>query len=282
MSRIDLHTHTTASDGTLSPAELVAYAAHKGIRALGVTDHDTTAGLPGVIEAGGAHGVEIIPGVEINTDVPEGELHVLGYLMDWHDASFQRELARLREGRVGRAEKMVQKLRALGMSVTMDQVLRIAGPAAPARPHIAAVLLEKGYVSTPAEAFERYIGRNGPAYAERIRFTPAEAVRLIRKTGGVPVWAHPVIEGSAEAISDPLDSEAVLPELVAAGLQGIECYYSGYSPEVTRDLLGVAARYGLIATGGSDYHGPHRLNVELGEVEVPPSAVEQLKALAGK
>jgi predicted metal-dependent phosphoesterase TrpH len=282
VNQIDLHTHTTASDGTLSPAELVAYAASKGIRVLGVTDHDTTAGLAPAIQAGLELGVQIIPGVEINTDVPEGELHVLGYFIDWHDAFFQGKLSELRDGRMSRAEKMVRKLRALGLSITLDQVLRIAGPAAVARPHVAAALVEKGYVSTPAEAFDRYIGRHGPAYVERMRFTPAEAVRLIRQVGGVPVWAHPVIIGAAEAISDPLDLEAMLPELVTAGLQGIECYYTGYPPEVTRDLLGLAARYGLIATGGSDYHGPQRLNAELGEVEVPASVVDQLKMLASE
>jgi predicted metal-dependent phosphoesterase TrpH len=282
VSQIDLHTHTTASDGTLSPVELVAYAVSKGVRVLGVTDHDTTAGLAAAIQAGREHRVEIVPGVEINTDVPEDELHVLGYLINWHDTFFQGELSRLREGRMVRGAKIVQKLRALGLSITLDQVLRIAGPAAVGRPHVAAALVEKGYVSTPAEAFERYIGRHGPAYVERMKFTPAEAVRLIRQVGGVPVLAHPVIIGAAEAISDPLDLEAMLPELVAAGLQGIECYYPGYPPEVTRDLLGLAVRYGLIATGGSDYHGPQRLDTELGEVEVPVGLVDQLKALAGR
>jgi 3',5'-nucleoside bisphosphate phosphatase len=278
LSKIDLHTHTTASDGTLSPVELVTYAASKGIRVLGVTDHDTTAGLAPAIRAGLEYGIQVVPGIEINTDVPEGELHILGYFIDWHDTSFQSELNRLREGRLSRAELMVKKLRALGLSITFDQVLRIAGSATVTRPHVAAALVERGYVSSLAEAFDRYIGRHGPAYVDRIKFTPAEAVQLIRQVRGVPVWAHPVIIGAAELISAPLDLERILSELTAAGMQGIECYYTGYPLEVTRDLLGLAAKYGLVATGGSDYHGPQRFDGDLGTVEVPASVVDQLRS----
>ncbi len=274
---IDLHCHTTASDGTLTPAELVSLAARRGLRTIAVTDHDTTAGLDEALQAAQDFLIEVVPGIEINTDVPEDEVHILGYYIDWHDERLQRMLTRLREGRRGRAERMVRKLADLGAPISLDRVLEIAGQAAVARPHIAQALVEAGHVADTREAFERYIGRSGPAYAERPKFTPVEAVRLIRSVGGVPVYAHPVIAGFAEPISEPLDPEAMLPELCAAGLMGLEAYYAGYPGHVVDELVGLARKYRLFVTGGSDYHGPGRGHAELGEVNVPRSCLRALK-----
>jgi len=284
MNYIDLHTHTTASDGTLTPEQLVAEAAALALEVIAITDHDTIAGLAEGLSAGPRYRVEVIPGVEINTDVPGGEVHILGYYIDARDAAFQAELMRLREGREGRGRQIVEKLRALGAPITWERVQAIAGDAPVARPHVAQALVESGFVASAQEAFDKYIGRDGPAYAERIQMTPAEATAIIARAGGIPVLAHPMPWGAAAAQGSPaLDLETLLPELMAAGLRGIEAYYTGYPATVTDQLLALARRFGLIVTGGSDYHGPGRLmEATLGGVYVPPKVVRQLEALAQK
>ena len=298
MNQVDLHCHTTASDGLLTPTQLVALAARRGLRVIAITDHDSTEGLDDALAAAGADAsgvnspvsardwdIEVIPGVEINTDVPEGEVHVLGYFVDWHDADFQVLLTRLREGRFDRARRMVAKLDALGVSIPMDRVLELAGDAAVGRPHVAQTMVEAGYVTSVNEAFERYIGRHGPAYAERLRLTPVEAAAHICAAGGLPVLAHPVLSISqgSDGLNSPLTSSllAQLSELCDAGLVGLEVYYPGYTAVITDALLDVARRFNLVPTGGSDYHGPGRLDGELGGVYVPMSCVRRLKALIG-
>ncbi|MBI3944049.1 MAG: PHP domain-containing protein, partial [Chloroflexi bacterium] len=273
----DLHTHTTASDGTLTPTELVREAARHGLKILGITDHDTIAGLPEALREAEKWPLEVIPGVEINTDVPEGEIHVLGYWIRLEDQTFQDILERLRSGRQARAEQMVDKLNSLGYAITMDQVRAVAGDAAIGRPHVAQALQDAGHVATISEAFDRLIGRKGPAYAERMKFSPVEAVESIRAAGGAPVLAHPVIAGTAEAISRPLDLDTLLPQLRQAGLLGLECYYMGYPLRTTEMLLALARKHGLVATGGSDYHGPHRHRAYLGGVYVPAKCVSHLR-----
>jgi predicted metal-dependent phosphoesterase TrpH len=281
MNFVDLHTHTTASDGSLTPTELVAEAAALAMETIAITDHDTLAGLAEGVSAGGRYQVEVIPGVEINTDVPGGEVHILGYFVDPDDADLNAELNRLREGRVGRARRMVEKLQALGAPITWERVQAIAGEASVGRPHVAQALVEAGFVASAREAFERYIGREGPAYVERLRMTPAEATMIIARARGVPVLAHPEPIGAAAEFGPSLDWEALLPELVRAGLRGLEAYYTGYPATVTERLLALARRFGLIVTGGSDYHGPGRLaGATLGGVYVPPKTVRRLKALA--
>ncbi|MSP13756.1 MAG: PHP domain-containing protein [Chloroflexi bacterium] len=277
MNYVDLHTHTTASDGTLSPTALVLEAAHHGLRILGITDHDTTAGLAEALREAEKWPLEVIPGVEINTDVPEGEMHVLGYWIRLEDQTFQDILERLRVGRLARAEQMVDKLNALGYTISMDQVRVVAGDAAIGRPHVAQVLQDAGHVATLSEAFDRLIGRKGPAYVGRMKFSPVEAIETIRAAGGAPVLAHPVIAGTAEAISRPLDLEILLPQLKQAGLLGLECYYMGYPLRTTEMLLALARKYNLVATGGSDYHGPQRHHSYLGGVYVPAKCVLHLR-----
>ncbi len=272
-SRIDLHLHTTASDGALSPTELVREAKVRGLECIAVTDHDSTNGIEESIAEGQRLGIQIIPGIEMSTDIPRAEVHVLGYFLDYHDEQFQVVLQQLRDGRRDRAEKMVGKLAEMGLPIPWDRVQEVAGAGSVGRPHVAQVMLEYGYVSSLAEAFTEYIGRNAPAYVERYKLTPAEAVQMIRGVGGLPVLAHP---------SEVVTLSQVLPELVTAGLVGLECYYFGYSPEAVEGLVALADERGLVPTGGTDFHGndttghgPHHP----GDVWVPWESVRRLKAM---
>lgn len=245
-------------------------ALERGLRAIAITDHDSVEGIAAALAAAQGAGLQVIPGVEISTDVPKGEVHLLGYYLDTQNAELQATLARLRESRAQRGERMVQKLGALGMPISWERVKEIANGGSVGRPHVARALLEAGYVGSMQDAFSRYIGREGPAYVERYKLTPAEATALVVRLGGLPVLAHPAeIKNLGE----------LLPQLVDAGLVGIESYYTGYTPEMTAGLLKLAAQYNLVATGGSDFHGADVVaGARLGEPEVPFSAVEGLQA----
>jgi hypothetical protein len=257
----------------------VALAARKGLEVLAITDHDTTEGVPEAVAAGEEFGVRVIPGVEISTDTPLGHVDVLGYFVDVDHPELRDTLVRIRDARYYRAQEMVEKLGRLGCPIRFERVLELAGEGAVGRPHVAQALLEAGYVSTISEAFERYIGWERPAYVDRFRLTPVQACRLIRAAGGAPSLAHPVpVE---DPLSDPKNLPALLPELVRAGLMGLECYYPGYPPAATRRLLDLAARFDLIPTGGSDFHGAVKPEIELGMVEVPPASVTALEESLG-
>lgn len=271
--KIDLHLHTTVSDGRLPPTELVRLAHRNGVTRLAVTDHDTTDGLAEAEAEAARLGMELIAGIELSADVPGSEVHVLGYFLDYQQPAFQRELARFRAGRVDRARGMVDRLAALGKSISWQRVRELAGEGSVGRPHIAQALLEAGHVTSITEAFDLYIGRNGPAYVERAKLTPVEAIALIHSVGGMAVVAHPrETEGTLEMV----------PELAAAGLDGIEVYYyHDYGPGSIEELLDLAARYDLVPTGGSDFHGfPMGGDVvanEPGSVDIPPEVVDRLR-----
>jgi len=266
----DFHTHSTHSDGRLTPAQLAALAVRRGVQVMALSDHGSTAGVREMAAALQPHGVRLIPGVELSTDIPGSEVHVLGYFMDIDDPHFQAELARFREGRLGRGMKMIEKLRALGMDVSWERVQEIAGDASVGRPHVAQHLLEKGYVKSIPDAFDRLIGRNGPAYAEREKLTPAEAVQLITGAGGLAVVAHPHYTP---------DAEKILAELATQGLGGMEVYYKDLQPEKVAELLAIARRLGLLPTGGSDYHALGNPGErEPGDIPLPDDAVEALIA----
>jgi len=269
--RIDLHTHTTASDGLLPPERLVRLAKDAGVGILAVADHDTTDAVDPAMAEGRRLGVEVIPAVEINTDVDATEVHVLGYYIDHRQGWFQEFLTRLRDGRVNRAARMVEKLNALGIPVTFERVRAIAGGAV-GRPHVARALIEAGVVKSTEEAFERYIGRNGPAYIERMKVTPEEAVHVILKAGGIPVLAHP---GWGVR-------EEMIPPLVQGGLEGLEVYYPDHTPAMVTRFLEIAAQLHLLVTGGTDFHGGDlATRVGVGSQYVPVDAVERLKERAG-
>ncbi|MDQ7843614.1 MAG: PHP domain-containing protein [Armatimonadota bacterium] len=270
--RIDLHTHTTVSDGLLAPEAVVQAAAEAGVAVLAVADHDTTDGVDPALEAGRRSGVEVIPAVEINTDVDASEVHVLGYFIDHHLPWFQQFLMRLRDGRVNRAARMVEKLNALGIPIRFERVRAIAGGAV-GRPHVARALVESGAVKTTEEAFEKYIGRSGPAYVERMKLSPQEAVAIILRAGGIPVLAHP-----GWGVRDEM-----IAELAGAGLEGLEVYYPDHTPAMVAHYLDVAARHRLLVTGGTDFHGGDlATKVAIGSQYVPPEAVDRLKARAAE
>ncbi len=275
MSKIDLHLHTTASDGKHKPEEMVHLAAKRGLEVIAITDHDSVDGIPAALEAAKNYpSLRVIPAVELSTDIPRGEIHVLGYFIDYKNAEFLAKLEGMQDSRVNRARRMVEKLNNLGVKITWERVQEIAGGGAIGRPHVAQAMLEKGYIKSMQEAFSGYIGHRGPAYVDRTKLTPADAVQLIIKADGLPVLAHPLTSG---------DVEATIIELKAAGLVGMEVYYASYSDEEITPLLGLAEKYSLIATGGTDYHGID-LTTEtmVGDMDVPMKAVEDLLALALK
>jgi predicted metal-dependent phosphoesterase TrpH len=271
----DLHVHTSVSDGKYTPEEIVKKAASRGLKYLAICDHDTVDGVAAAIEAAKKYpGLTIIPGVEMSTLAVGSEVHMLGYFIDYHNPAFRKLLAELSDSRIGRAQAMVAKLNEMGINVEWSRVQELAGDGTIGRPHIANAMLEKGYVSTFKEAFDKYIAQGGPAYVERSKITPAEAVGIIRKAGGLPVLAHPF------TVNEP---EALIKELKEAGLAGIEVYYNNYSPDERKTLAKLAAKYELIAAGGSDYHGiDEAVETLIGESETPIEAVEALIALSAK
>ncbi len=272
MSQVDLHLHSTASDGKYKPAEIIAKAAEIGLKFISLTDHDSIEGIAPAIETAKAYpDLTFIPGVEISTDLPDGEAHILGYFVDYADAEFKKELAKFRDSRTGRGRRMVEKLAGLGIKIDWARVQEIAGDGAIGRPHVAQAMLEKGYIKTFEEAFDIYIGHGGPAYVEREKMTPQEAVKLILRAKGIPVLAHPF------TVKDP---EAMVKSLKEVGLMGIEAYYKDNMPAVTKSTLQLAKKYRLIATGGTDYHGISDNEVMMGGTEVPLEAAEKLIALA--
>jgi len=269
---VDLHTHTTASDGTLPPEALVREAVRHGVRVLAVTDHDSTEGLPAALaEARRQPPLEIVPGLEINCDVPGAEVHVLGYCVDWEAAWFQAFLREQRAERRARVVRIAGRLAELGMPIDADEVFALVQEGAAGRPHVARVMVARGYVKSVREAFDRYLHAGGPAHVPRRRLTPAEAVGVIRRARGVPVLAHPGLA----------DQDELVPGLVAAGLEGIECYYPEHSAARTAHYVELCREHGLVATGGSDFHGPRtgRTNPP-GSPAVPLAVWEALKERA--
>ena len=246
----DFHNHSTASDGRLSPTEMVDLSYRNGVRIFALTDHDSTEGLAEASAAAARYtDFTLVPGVELSTDVEGGEVHVLGYLPEPENPELQAALKRFREGRFERGRLMVEKLATLGKPVSWERVREIAGEASIGRPHVALAMVEAGHVASTTEAFDLYIGRNGPAYVEREKMTPVEAVRTLRRFGASPVLAHPTFVA---------DLGAVLAELVPAGLVGMEVFYKSYDKETVSVLLATARRFGILALGGSDYHALDR------------------------
>jgi predicted metal-dependent phosphoesterase TrpH len=275
VSLVDLHLHTTVSDGALRPHELVKAASLAGIRVMAVTDHDTVDGVREAERAASDLSIHVIPGIELSASLDGDDVHILGYFLDPDDGSLRATLTRLQEGRVAQARSMVERLGDLGLPLDWDRVMGIAQGGSVGRPHIARALVERGYVATVDEAFSRFLKRGGPGYVEGEKLLPEDAVNLIREAGGVPSLAHPIIVGASDY---RLDLDRLLPALAEAGLEGIEAYYKGYTPEITAKLLAVASRYDLVPTGGSDFHGGGVVpDAKLGAVEVPWETVERLE-----
>lgn len=279
---VDLHTHSTASDGLLTPSALVERASALGLRALALTDHDTVDGIPEALAAAGQRQIILIPGVELSTDHPGAECHILAYFLDYGNAQLHKTLREFREGRLERGQAMVGRLLELGVPLSWERVQELAHGGTVTRAHVAEALLEAGHVATRQEAFDLYIGHGRPAYISRFKLSPEEAVRLVRQVHGIPVLAHPTY---AEPTRDWLAAGSArrpwpfLERLVQAGLMGLEAYYGDYSAELCAQLVEMAQHYGLIVTGGSDFHG-HEERPALGAVPVPLHVLHDLYRLA--
>ena len=275
MAMADLHLHTTASDGRLTPTQLIELVATKGLGAVAITDHDSTEGLAEAFQAARAFPqLTVIPGLELSTDLPGNEIHVLAYYIEYDEPRVQETLKKFRLGRLDRGRMIVEKLRDLGVEIEWQRVQEIAGEGAVGRPHIALAMVEKGYIRQPQDAFSGYIERNGPAYAEREKLTPREAMALIKSWGGVAVLAHPL---------DLSDLEDTLVELKDSGLAGMEVFYAQYSVEQIQDLADVADRHALLPCGGSDYHALGNSGEPLpGSMGPPLDIVERLEDLSTK
>lgn len=279
MERYDLHTHTQASDGMNQPAENVRMAKEKGLTGLAITDHDTVAGIAEALLAGKELGLDVVPGIEISTRVGEKDIHVLGYFVDPEDNRFKERLARLRLVRGERNGLIIAKLQQLGLSITLEEVKAgLSRPLRPdeslGRPHIADTLVHKGYVSDMRDAFDRYLAEGKPGYASLPRIAPEEAIVWIREAGGVPVLAHPGLYS---------DDDLVRSIVERGKPAGIEVYHSDHGPEEELRYAAMAEKYGLIVTGGSDYHGVRQgvvFHGDLGGRTAPPGTVERLRQTA--
>ena len=277
---IDLHCHSTFSDGSLTPEQLADEAAKIGLSALALTDHDTVAGLPRFLAAAEGKSFRAVPGVELSVDCSSGVMHMLGYWMDTAHPELVRQMEWIRNGREMRNRTMLEKLNALGFAMTWDEVQAMAGEDVVGRPHFGQVMIQKGYAKDKNEAFDKWLGDGKPGYADRPRLTAEVAVALIRQAGGVAVLAHPF---SLRISRDAMASLFI--ELAAAGLAGVECYYSEHSAELTKEYLAMARQANLVPTGGSDFHGEVspgiRLGVGFGGLNVPDEALAQLEARRG-
>ena len=259
MSRIDLHLHTTHSDGSFSTRDVMAFAKQAGLTALAITDHDIVEGIAEATAIGAELGIEVVPGVEISSRLGESELHILAYFLNWTDPLLAQRLSTLRDSRHTRNPKIVQRLNELGIPITYEEVRALAGTESVGRPHIARLLMEKNVVTSAKEAFDRYLANGRPAFVDRELPEPAEAVRWIREAGGVPVLAHPTwVRTSADGL------RTLVRELKAAGLGGIEVHYSTHTPSQTTEYLELAKQCDLLVTGGSDFHGVTKPDIEVG------------------
>lgn len=273
MAVADLHLHTTHSDGRLSVAELIDRVAVSSATLFSITDHDTTNGLDEAFQYTEKYpDLRLIPGIELSADTSDDEIHVLGYFIDYHNRQFQQHLTGFRDGRKTRAQMMIKNLCDLGMEITWERVLQIAGDGTVGRPHIALALVEAGYFEAPKDAFINHLNRQGLAYAEVPKLTPQDAVALIKSTGGVAVLAHPFEIKNMTRWIRILKNE---------GLDGLETFYGGYDVGTVNHLLRISASYDLIATGGSDFHGlGNSWEKAPGSVGPPIETVEQLEMLA--
>lgn len=274
---IDLHTHTTASDGTFRPRDLVALAAKQGLRAVAITDHDTTAGDAEAMAAGAEFGLEVIPGVEISADSPFGTLHITGLFIHPDYEPMETALRELREFREERNRKMIKLLEGMGISLTMEELLQEAGGDLVGRPHFASLLVKKGAVKTYQEAFDVYLKSGGKAYLDKKRLLSDQAIALIKAAGGLPILAHPfTMRNKNEG-----DFEANLSQLVQQGLMGIEVFYTDHSRAEEAYFADVARRFNLLVSGGTDFHGAIKPDVMLGKgfgnLNLPYEILENLK-----
>jgi hypothetical protein len=276
----DLHTHTTFSDGTRTPTEVVKLASDAKMKAVAITDHDMINGIPEGLAQGARSRIEVIPGVEITAQSQTGKMDILGYYIDIASPTLESNLRALRENRENRNPRIIDRLQDMGVDITYDEVLELATNASVGRPHIARVLVKKEYAKTIGEAFRRYVGADAPAYVPREHLSSRQVIHLIRAAGGVPVLAHP--DSLGLGFENELDMQ--LARLVREGLLGIEVMYSGYDSKVTSQLMKLAEKHSILATGGSDYHGDPESDIQVGTgkgaLRVPHRFAESLNDAA--
>ncbi len=265
---VDLHIHSTYSDGTCSIRELVEMASQKGLRAIAITDHDCVDGYPYAQEIASTVGMEVIPGVELSSEIEGIDIHILGYLVDHRDPALRNKLQEMKVARYIRAKRIVRNLNRQGIDLRFDTVLKIAGEGAIGRPHIAAAMLKEELVYSFREAFEKYIGYDSPAYVEKQTLRPGEVFQLVLNASGIPVLAHPGVTKVDERI----------PEFIRNGLMGIEVYHSEHSPAAQRYYRDYCRKRGLVMTGGSDFHNSTQMKTEIGIPKVSYTVVEGLKS----
>lgn len=268
MKFVDLHLHTNYSDSTLSPAELVKLAYEAGMSAIAITDHDCVEGIELAMEAAKKFDLEVIPGIELTAECEKKEVHILGYFIDYHNKTLVEKLDKIKVIREKRIYDMVAKLKELGVdNIEAEEVLSISGMGTVGRAHLAVMLKEKGWVTTFSQAFQKYIGDRSPAYVGKFNITPSQAIKFILDAGGVPVFAHPHNPGDDNLISS----------FAEAGLMGLEVFYPGYSESTTQHYKNLAEKYGLLLTGGSDFHGDIKEGISIGNPQVSYDIVEKLK-----
>lgn len=267
---VDLHIHTKFSDGNSTVDEVMALAKKRKLRAVSITDHDCTDAYPQAQEIGKQMGIEVVPGVELSSEIQGIDIHILGYFVDVTDTALKAKLRDMKEARFLRAQKIVSNLNNDGIDLRFDTVLRVAGVGAIGRPHIATAMLEEEIVSSFREAFDKYIGYGTPYYVEKLKVSPKEVFALVRNAGGVPVLAHPGVTCVDERIQ----------EFIRDGLQGIEAAHSEHPAAAVRHYMKLCVKNNLVFTGGSDYHGGSTRKCEIGYPKVPYSAVEGLKEKA--
>jgi predicted metal-dependent phosphoesterase TrpH len=281
---IDLHIHSTASDGTLTPAEIVAHARKIGLAAIAITDHDSVDGVHQILKDGDPQDIQFMTGVELSAAPPsqfpcQGSLHLLGYGFRHDDQDLARQLHTLQDARRNRNPQIIAKLQALGIDITLDELDTPNVKRQTGRPHIAKLLVQKGVVASFEEAFQRFLGNDKPAYVDKYRIESRRAIRLIRQAGGIPVLAHPALIQP----TSPWPLADLIVELKSYGLQGLEVYYPEHSEIQTRQFHELALCHGLITTGGTDFHGAIKPGVEMGSADgsfqVPFHIYEQLLAL---
>ena len=282
MGFVDLHLHTTASDGVLSPSEIVRYAKAKGLQAIAITDHDTIEGCEEGILEGERIGFEVIPGIEISAEHSPGSMHILGFFLNIHHPLLNERLEYLQKARAERNPKIVERLNQLGIEITYDEVLKASGGGQVGRPHFANILLEKKCVRSFQEAFDRFLKKGAPAYVDKFRFTSKEALHFINEAQGVAVLAHPNTLG----VNGCSALEKLILQLVEEGLKGIEVYYPEHSEVDVGRYKTLADRYHLLPTGGTDYHGIEKNELDIGvgrgEMKLPYSIVEDIRAVRNR
>ncbi len=269
MKFADLHLHSVFSDGIYTPEELISISKRKGLSCVSIADHDTVAGIEPSILAAEKEDIEVLPAIELSAEYKGVEIHILGYLIDYKDGRLIKRLNFLKEKRIERILKMIEKLKKLNINIESDEIDEFASKGTVTRLHLAQILLKKGYVSSISQAFKSYIGDRSPAYVCGFHFSPQEAISLIKEIEGIPVLAHP----------HSINHDDLIPVFVGYGLGGLEVYYPEYTSQQRIYYENLAKKYNLLITGGSDFHGNVRPKVEIGCIKIPYQLVERLKRL---